>query len=94
MRPIACNTWGMADSRPDFPDFFGDSINVASGTYGVTLTFFASDPLRPDGDGMPGTVVGRARISPEMATALAKLLTEAVEKTAGVSTGNAKRRAS
>lgn len=68
----------MADPRPDFPDFFGDSINVAGGTYGVALTFFASDPLGKD-DAIPGEIVGRARISPEMAAALAAMLAEAVE---------------
>lgn len=70
----------MAEREDDFPDFFGDSINVAGGSYSFTLTFFASDPLRGEKEGIPGEVVGRVRMSPDLAATLAEMLTDAVAK--------------
>lgn len=70
----------MSEREVDqFPDFFGDSVNVAGGAFSITLTFFASEPLRGDKEGVPGDVVGRVRLSPELAGRLAEMLADAVK---------------
>jgi hypothetical protein len=66
----------MADEQ-DVPDIYADSINVAAGPFGFTLTLLMSDPTtQDDAPGVP-RVVGRLRMSPELAGALARTLTEA-----------------
>jgi hypothetical protein len=56
----------------DFPDIYADGVSVAAGAYGVTLSFLLSDPFELDpGPGVvPGRIIGRVRISPELAKAL------------------------
>lgn len=72
----------MADD-PTIPDVFGDGVSVGTGPYGVTLTFFRSEPLRPPGDpGIPGRIVGHVRLSPELAKALAESITRSFESVA------------
>lgn len=60
----------MAES--EFPDVFGDGVTVSTGPYGVTFTFFLSDPLSPPpAGGLPGKIVARVRVGPDLAEALA-----------------------
>lgn len=55
------------------PDVFADGVSVGSGPYGVTLTFFASEPWRPAGDpGVPGRIMAHVRMSAQLAEALSK----------------------
>ncbi|MBA3877709.1 MAG: hypothetical protein C0498_12435 [Anaerolinea sp.] len=62
-------------TRPDsLPDFFADGIQVATGNFGVTLTLLLSDPER---SGELGDPVARIRLSPELAQALLKILSDA-----------------
>jgi hypothetical protein len=69
----------MADD-PTVPDLYGDGVSVGTGPFGVTLTIFRSEPLRPPGDpGIPGRIVGHVRMSPELARALADSITKSLE---------------
>lgn len=65
-----------------FPDVFGDSIQVSAGPYGFTLTLYASDPTAPAEDAarIPGSIVARIRIAPELASALVDVLTSSLEQ--------------
>lgn len=63
-----------------FPDFYADSINVASGPYGYALTFLLTEPNPGEGEAV--RVVGRLRLSPELAKALAEALTKATKPAA------------
>jgi hypothetical protein len=63
-----CHTIGPVPEQ-DFPDRFADAVTVSSSPYGVTLTFYLSDPLSPQGS--PGRIVSRVRVGPLLAEALA-----------------------
>jgi len=65
-----------SSEQPTLPDFFADSVGITAAPFGFTLTFLLSDPDALDN---PPRAVGRARISPELATAFLKLLSEAVD---------------
>lgn len=65
----------MADR--DFPEIFADGVQVGAGPYGVSLTFFLSDP----GDrGSPGPIVGRVRLSKDLAVALRETIEMAISQ--------------
>ena len=59
----------------DYPDIYADGFSVTAGRFGVTLTLLRSDP-----SGEPGVhddarvVVGRVRMSPNLAQAVADTL--------------------
>jgi hypothetical protein len=56
----------------NIPDIFADAVTTSVSPYGVTLTFYLSDPLAPaTGTPQVGRIVGRARIAPALAEALA-----------------------
>lgn len=57
------------------PDIYADGVQVAVGNYGITLSLLLSDPDKP---GELGEVQGRVRLSPELAEAMAKILTDAL----------------
>ncbi|MEP7360732.1 MAG: hypothetical protein ABI744_04045 [Chloroflexota bacterium] len=72
----------MPDQPSDgaFPDVFSDSISVAAGPYGFTLSFLLTDPLRPVAEGdLPGRVVARVRLSRELVDALVTILSRSVK---------------
>jgi hypothetical protein len=57
---------------PDFPDIFADGLSVSTGPFGMSLTFYLSDPLKPPAAGsLPGTIAARIRVAPALAEALA-----------------------
>lgn len=58
------------------PDIYADSINVTAGNYGFTLTLIVGDP-HPNEAQPRQRVVGRVRVSPELAGALARTLIQA-----------------
>lgn len=60
----------------DQPDIYADSINVTAGRYGFTLTLIVGDP-HPNEAQPRQRVVGRVRISPDLAGALARTLIQA-----------------
>jgi hypothetical protein len=55
-------------AEQEFPDIFADGVTVSSGPYGVTFTFYLSDPLTQT---PPGRIIGRVRVGPALAEALA-----------------------
>jgi hypothetical protein len=59
-----------------FPDFYADTINIAGGQFGIALTFMLSDPAM-QGDPAAARIVARARVSQELAKALAEALAQA-----------------
>ena len=59
------------------PDLFTDTIGIAAGPFGFTLTLRLSDPETVTAEN-PGRVVGHVRMSPELAGALADILHRAV----------------
>lgn len=61
-----------------FPDIYADGVQVASGPYGMALTFYLSDPEVPTVEGPPGAIVGRVRLGPRLAEDMADILQNAV----------------
>lgn len=66
----------MADE--EFPDIYADGVQVASGSYGMALTFYLSDPDVPVVEGPPGVTVARVRLGPALAEAMADILKTAI----------------
>jgi len=58
------------DATKPFQDVYADSVQVASGPFGLTLTFALTDPQEPTRRG----IVTRVRMSPQMGFVLAQLL--------------------
>ena len=65
----------MADHN--FPEIFADGVQVGAGAYGVSLTFFLSDP---EESGSPGPIAGRVRLSKDLALALRSTIEMAIAK--------------
>ncbi len=61
-----------------FPDIYADGVQVASGPYGLALTFYLSDPDVAIVEGPPGVTVARIRLGPSLAEAMADILKTAV----------------
>ena len=61
-----------------FLDIYADGVQVASGPYGMALTFYLSDPEIPTVEGPPGATVGRVRLGPKLAEDMAEILKTAV----------------
>jgi hypothetical protein len=58
-------------------NIYADAVQVSVGNFGVTLTLLLSNPDRPD---ELGEVQGRVRLSPELAEAIARILTDGLAK--------------
>jgi hypothetical protein len=57
------------------PDLYADEFWLSSGPVGVTMTLIASVPVQPGSPVTPGgRIVGRLRMSPQLAVELAKLI--------------------
>lgn len=71
----------------DYPDFFADGFSLTVGPFGVVITFQLSQPtLEPGPHVDAGIVIGRARMTPALAKALAQGLNDAVAQQANVQT--------
>lgn len=66
----------MSPSEPK-PDFYADAVQVAVGNFGVTLSLLLSDPESPD---TLGVLQARVRLSPDLARAVTKILTESFDR--------------
>jgi hypothetical protein len=75
--PVVTEVRHSDASQDDFPDLYGDGIQVGVGNYGVTLSLLLSNPEVPD---KLGPVIGRFRISRELARTLSNILTEQINK--------------
>lgn len=61
----------------DYPDLYADGFSLTAGPFGVTLTLQRSDPTGEAGPHQdPNVVVGRIRISRELAKVLADQLSQ------------------
>jgi hypothetical protein len=60
------------------PDIYTDAISVTAGNFGFTLTLMRSEPPDVSAEN-PGQIVGRIRMSTELAEKLAELLATAAE---------------
>ena len=60
----------------DFPEIFADGVQVGAGPYGVSLTFYLSDPEIAQS---PGPIVGRVRLSKDLAAALRETIQMAID---------------
>ena len=59
----------------DYPDIYADGFSVTAGRFGVTLTLTRSEPTGESGTHEdPREVVGRVRLSPNLAKAVADAL--------------------
>jgi hypothetical protein len=65
-------------SDVEYPDLYADGVQIASGNYGLALTFYLSDPDKATPEGPPGATIGRIRLGSELAEALADILKTAV----------------
>jgi hypothetical protein len=69
----------------EYPDFFADGFSLTVGPFGVVITFQLSQPtLEPGPHVDEGIVIGRARMTPALAKALAQGLNDAVSQQATV----------
>jgi hypothetical protein len=64
-------------AAPELPDFYADGMQIAAGPYGLTLTFYVSDPDAGQTK-VIGDPVARVRISVPLGEAMADLLKTAV----------------
>lgn len=63
----------------DYPDIYADGFSVTAGRYGVTVTLTRSEPTgEPGPHEDPREVVGRIRLSPTLAKAVADALGKGV----------------
>ena len=63
----------------DYPDIYADSAQLTSGPYGFTLTLRLSDPGDASGpEQSPSHVVGRVRMSPQLAGTIAGIIQQAI----------------
>jgi hypothetical protein len=68
----------MESNEPPFPELYADSVQVTRGPFGVTLTLLLLEPPQPGPKKAPrARVVGRVRVSPELAKAIGTALTAA-----------------
>jgi hypothetical protein len=59
----------------DYPDIYADGFSVTAGQFGVTVTLTRSEPTGEAGPHEdPREVVGRIRLSPQLAKAVADAL--------------------
>jgi hypothetical protein len=70
----------------EFPDLYADGLQVASGPYGLTMTFYLSDPDNP---GPAGRRIGRVRVSTTLGEALADILKQSIAEPAAKPGGEA-----
>jgi hypothetical protein len=69
---------------PDYPDIYADSAQLTSGQYGFSLTLLLTDPSdTPGPEQPPSHIVGRVRMSPQLAGRIAAIIQQAL---AGMST--------
>ncbi len=58
------------------PDVFADSVQIGLGPYGMSLTLGLTDPDNP----ARRTVVGRVRLSPQLAMVMTQLMRKILKK--------------
>jgi hypothetical protein len=59
----------------DHPDLYADNIAISANPFGVTLTLTRSEPgIEPGADNPPNEIVGRVRMSHDLARAMTELV--------------------
>ena len=59
----------------DHPDIYADNIAISANPFGLTLTLTRSEPgTEPGTDEPPNVIVGRVRMSHELARAMTELV--------------------
>lgn len=68
----------------DYPDIYADNVAVGVTPFGVTITLVRSEPSVEPGPqaGVTNQIVGRIRLSPSLATALAEVITKTMGQAA------------
>lgn len=61
---------------PAAPDLYADEFWFSSGAYGATLTLIVTTPGRPGTTESSSKIVGRVRMSPQLANDLARVIQE------------------
>ena len=64
-------------SEREFPEIYADGVQAGVGPYGVSLTYFLSDPEQP---GSPGAIVGRVRLSRDLARAMLQTIQMGIDQ--------------
>lgn len=63
----------------DYPDLYADGFSVTAGRFGVTLTLYRSEPTgEPGVHDDPKEIVGRIRLSPNLARAIGDTLAKSL----------------
>ncbi len=71
----------MSD-RDETPDLYADGFSITAGPFGVTITLHLSDPTgEPGPHEEPNLVVGRVRVSRDLARALSDQIGQALTMT-------------
>ncbi len=71
----------------DYPDIYADGFSLTAGPFGVTLTLTRTQPTTEPGPHQDaGEIVGRVRLSPALAKAIADGFGQVVTASAQVQT--------
>lgn len=68
----------------DYPDIYVDGFAIGIGPFGVTVTFQRSDPPITPGASDKNEIVGRVRMTPAFAKALAQALNDSLTQQVNV----------
>ena len=67
----------------DYPDIYADNIVISANPYGLTLTLLRSDPgVEPGTEAAPNEIVGRVRLSHDLARTMAELVSRTIAQAA------------
>lgn len=73
----------MVANSGDYPDFFADGFSLTAGPFGATLTLTQTQPTgEPGHHEEPTEIVGRVRITPPLAKAIADAFNQLVAQAA------------
>lgn len=71
----------------DYPDIYADGFSLTAGPFGVTLTLTRTEPTtEPGPHEEQGQIVGRVRLSPALAKAIADAFGQVATASAQVQT--------
>jgi hypothetical protein len=88
-RSIAVRRPGERESvvteRGDYPDFFADGFSLTAGPFGTVLTLTQTQPTGEPGNHQdPTEIVGRVRLTPPLAKAIADAFTQIAAQAAAM----------
>jgi hypothetical protein len=72
-------------NRGDYPDFFADGFSLTAGPFGAVLTLTQTQPTGEPGNHLdPSDIVGRVRLTPPLAKAIADAFSQLAAQAAAL----------